>query len=1806
MALNPVHFARKVIDQFLRYQLTAFPITDDYLAQQAQALFRGKVSTPLVKGPYLSLSKSFEFGPRLDELAAEGKVHPALAGIAEFPCMFAHQHKVLAATQAGRHCLVSAGTGSGKTEAFLYPIIDHCLRARDAGEPEGITAILVYPMNALAIDQLGRLRRLLAGTGVSFGMYIGSTPADDKEAGGYKRLKQGQGRAEYDRAVRELAQGHEEVVSPWEERVTEAEMRERPPRILLTNVRQLEILMTRETDMGMFRNAPLRFLVFDEAHTYGGVAGAETACLIRRLRAFCGRTSDEVLCIGTSATLVDPETGEEAGAQFAERFFGVPAGQVALVGETYRDIDWPKQRDKPTAPPGDTVALLTRILEAVEAEDAVALRRAYAELSGLELPNTGDVYADLYGGLRSNDMAYHASALSAPTELAEATEIVWRRLGREPAHSEAAQAELLCYLALGAAARLDGNPLMRPKLHYFVKGLEGAVAVLDGDPDAGGVRPRLYLSASDAQADFSDRLPSALLPLYVCSSCGQHYFRAWVDDLTYDNGKLSGGQAEGTNVLWAPSNSLDRMPVTFTDRFISELSDEELPDATQRLDRKREDAHVCRYCGAIHRNMADRCSHRPCMRLGPLVPVHAVTHVQEDGTLRTCPSCGELARGFGQRKREPIRPLRAVHVADVHILAQDMLNAADPGHQKLICFADNRQDAAFQAGWMHDHARRYRLRHLVYTYAKAAGRPVSITDIVDHVMGLFAADPDLAHALAPMVYEGRVDEAFGRSVRDNLRYYLRIQLVLELTTSFRQRDSLETWGVARVEYAGLTADDPFVESWSEKLKLRPDELCAGIASLLDIHRRNRLLYDELAPVFARWWREGDEEIMRGYLPQWDFPPKGLKLKREPGDATDKIIPFLSGKARTGTMGFIAKWWPHGNAPDSHVLEEFAREIWRQLTEVWRLLVPVKLAGAVGGQLKGTVGAHQVNAERIGLLVQAERYRCTSCRRTHPRPTPRKGCTAYHCVGQLDSAPPSLDDYNVFQLQQPFSMLSPEEHTAQVPAHRREEVEREFKDPDGRVNCLVATPTLELGVDIGALDMVLMRNVPPQASNYWQRAGRAGREHRMAVVFTYCRRSIHDAYFFVDPTRMLEGRIAPPRFNLKNDIMLRKHMHAAALSELLAVARGLCPEGEVPAAAAGRAGETLRRVLPTYIKPYLYEDDRDFRGSAYDVSPLTGTVLTHQARLGCTLEAVFQAPWPKEARAEVCDEALAAALDGMTESLQAVVTRLHQRMMWAVETRRRLQEREHKGLLDEQERRIRQRCESYLDGLTTHDRRNYTLVVLAQEGFLPGYGADDIGIAAFVPAGRIGRRHREAYQLSRPPAIAIREFVPGNLIYANRARHRVAQYHVPVGEETVALETYTVDYEHRIVAAVAAPQAGYATDTAGKIKGMPICDSDVAFISTISDAEDYRFQAPPGVLGYLHQTHGGGQAYDLAEGRVLRHMHGQRLRLVNVGPADRVARGELGFPICIVCGAVRSPYSSQKELDEFRKRHREICGVEPEPLAITTDAVVDGFVVGSFESRGDAVSAAEGLRLGAEQVLDMEREDLSYIVLPSSGDVGVFLYDPMPGGSGLLAQVLERWVEVCRQGQSVLAGCTAACVDSCYECMRTYYNLPYHRDLDRRRAVALLAWLEERLEPSTPIPPVSGPEAPEGHAKQDNAERLLAILGEYGFPAPDRECTIEIGEPFGTTVPDFSYEDESEGIHIAIYLDGLSCGIHGNAARSQQERIIREQLVARGWDVLEVASSELDDPAAMKRHLRRLAQMLMDREVVQRVAAGVGD
>jgi hypothetical protein len=1802
MPLNPIAFTERVVGDFLRYELSTHAFADPGLQRQFRTLLSLEEtrSSPLLKGPFISLSRAFRKGASFRALAGDRVLHPHLANLSGYTHVYGHQERAFRAIAGGKTTLISTGTGSGKTECFLYPIVSRALEFRDREAPPGIIAVIVYPMNALAEDQLARLRELLCGSGVTFGMYIGKTPEHARDVSGL-RLGEGASSADYRREVGKLRlRGETQAVHPPEERPSREEMRTagKQPRILLTNVKQLELLLTRRKDLELFDGASLDYLVFDEAHTFRGAAGAETACLVRRLRAFCGRGVGETICIATSATIADPERGEDAGREFAARFFGAPPGRVALVGEEYEPDVWAAERTITPPLPGDPGVHLQTILEtlgAVEDEEPPPpaidrLRAVFQTLTGKRLERS-KWRESLHDHLSANEVAYQISrSLERPRPVAELLDELAKSLGR-PVPAE----EVLAWLALGAASRKDGRPLLRPVVHCFVRGLGGAVVTF---PEGSG-GPRLWLSAEDAAGGGGDSGPFRL-PVTSCVTCGQHYFVHFLEDFRFEGRHPSGGEAIEDRVLWRPlDEARDGCRCVLLDRLVP-------GDGGGGADAvagggpggvgagvpppppRSAPVYLCRQCGSLH--PADRATCDGCGLQAPLVRLHAVQQSDtHPGMLTSCLSCGAGGRRLGSSYREPARPLRAVTVADVHVLAQSMLQHAE--RRRLLVFADNRQDAAFQAGWMRDHARRYRLRGLMYERLRQG--PVSVGDLTAWLDSLLEDDDELSLALVPEVWWTVRKESAGQEHAAHRKRFLRIQVLREITTGLRQRIGLEPWGRIRVDYLGLAAELPFIAEWARRLSCEPPELLGGIENLLDFARRNMILLDREGRIFTRFWREGDLEISRGYLPLLPGVPKGLKLRRRADDDEGRVQQWLSQRGDTVPRQAARAW---GVVQGD--IDEFFEGLWKLLGEELEILVPVTLLGAKGNALPNCHGVRQIDADKVLLVPHRGLWRCDTCRRGVLRRTPGKGCPVWRCAGRLSFEEESPEDYDLMVLDEEFAMIRPGEHSALVPAERREQLERLFKSEGERVNTLVATPTLELGVDIGALDLVLMRNVPPLPANYWQRAGRAGRRHRMAVSLTYARPVSHDRAYFASPLSLLLGLIEPPRFNLKNDIMVGKHVHAAVLTTLEQLARegsGLSLDDRREIA------ETLDDCFPPQVKTYLFDPAGHVRQEAFDLASLEALVTKHEALLARKVEEIFAAGWPETDRQVVAPEELLRHLRGMGHELDAVLARLRKRLHWALEQMRRLELiRTQKGTLDPDEDALMRRCDNLVKRLKGQVRRRRseaegvddvnTYGVLAAEGFLPGYGLDTGAVVGSHLAPKFATDLRD-WDIRRALAMALREFVPGNLIYANGHRFFPRYFHLEAVEPTL----FQVDVASQSAAEVG---AGTSAQSAGMgasvLPAVPVCDVELPHQSHISDDEEYRFQLPVSVYGHEQGRHGEGQAYSW-EARTLTLRKAVSLRLLNVGAAQLVAGGRLGYPVCLICGQSRSPLSSQADRDEFSRHHLERCGRPVENLGFYADITADALSIAGFADRTEGYSVLESLRQGAAQVLEMEIEDLQLLALGSPGTqaVDMLLYDPMPGGSGLLEQMVRRWREVAAAAARLAGECPAVCETACIECLLHFRNAYYHRYLDRHRALERLRDWGEELTPSHPLPARLPRRRADGPAINDPEATLAALLRKAGLHGGERQRTIDLGRPLGGTEPDVYFEDPSDRSEgICVYLDGMSEHLHGGETTRRRDRRLREELRQRGYQVIEIPKGHLEDREAMRRHFYRLGRLLV--------------
>lgn len=700
MSLNPIQFGEHVVEQFHRYLMTYFPIADARMeAQVREHLKRGPGrERKLVRGPFIHLNRPFEPGPMLRDLQEELRLHPALPGLFRFEQLYKHQELALRAILNGRHTVMATATGSGKTEGFLIPILDQCLRMRDDGAAAGVIAVLVYPMNALVNDQTERLRVLLAGTGITFARYTGETPNTTPD--NVRRLTQSRRYTPDELAARQ--ERNKELPRPWEEALSRQEIVERRPRLLLTNYRQLEFMLLRDRDLDLLRDAPLRFMVFDEVHTYTGALGSEVACLIRRLRHVAGKQPGEVVCIGTSATVQDDVSeldGPALTREFAHRLFGVPEDRIEVVTEQYREPEIvPGEMYKPPRP-ADAKAMLDEVLQAarhVQLQDEVtevpaSLLAVAEKLCGREAPPDPSPGARMYGLLSANQIVRELTrVLATPLPLVDLLKRLRNVGDRGDASDEGLTAEALSYLTLGAICEHDDEPLLRPKLHYFVQGYPGLWVSFEpeGRPTdpSGELTPVVHFEGEPRGEDSSEGLR---LPLMLCRGCGQHYFRAL-------------GQE-----VWAAEDDNAYMPLRAGDPWEQPGKGEFECYVTDRLHTQDEDFdadvelwHMCRFCGAAHRAPAERCARDGCRRSGPMV---AVRIFQE--ALKRCAACGAIGTISGTRSAE---------VADVHALAETMLSAmGEPSLRKLLIFSDNRQDAAFQAGWMQERSRRHELRQIL-------------------------------------------------------------------------------------------------------------------------------------------------------------------------------------------------------------------------------------------------------------------------------------------------------------------------------------------------------------------------------------------------------------------------------------------------------------------------------------------------------------------------------------------------------------------------------------------------------------------------------------------------------------------------------------------------------------------------------------------------------------------------------------------------------------------------------------------------------------------------------------------------------------------------------------------------------------------------------------------------------------------------------------------------------------------------------------------------------------------------------------
>lgn len=1112
--VDPIELHQDLIDRMRRYLQTALPIHRRFPQLREAATRELTENAEMVKGPFLEAMADFPKQGTLEELVRDGILHE---GFADLPdsiyqrSLHEHQARAIASiSRDNRNVVVATGTGSGKTECFLYPIVDTLLRENISGQP-GIRAILVYPMNALANDQLYHrlvplLVRDLQRHGLTVGRYTGQTSIGKSRA---------EFQAEYlDRPhFREMF--GQEIPDNW--LLSRDEMLENPPHVLVTNYAMLEHLLLLPHNEPLFRGADLKYLVLDELHTYTGAQATEVAFLLRKLRNRFAPNAD-IRCIGTSASLGTDQASRQSVLQFAGRLFGFPFHEVItatrvqhhLLGVAANSLHISNQQ----------WTALHELLQSVrEVEDVN---------QWIDLWNNGvrNIHLDFIVAAGVNSLS---AGLIGPLSCCEAVRQVSELLSRRgvrklqeiardifPNLPEAdAVAAMTAVISLGAFAREheEGFPLLPARYHFFAKGIEDATVELvpTQDPNVEPARNlRFKREFQDAETEVTR------YRLLTCRRCGELYLEAFVlgDRIAPERVDKNWKRA----VFWLKPKEDHLIPSDTTEE-----------DAGQIVNRERVYIHVGR--GEIreildgNENMAEWFLTEKSLMREPN---------QEDldqdgsamGTMHVCQSCGA---------RDPNEVITAFHPGDQALSATicEVLYAHLPtirnveernrkpgGGRGLLVFSDNRQDAGFFAPYFQQTHEELLLRRKIVT---ALGEfPLSLQDLSN-------ALSNRRHMLVGVLLDANGDLV----PRPALPSLLLGKIFAEFCTSQGSQSSLEDLGLVEVEYPDINLQD-----FANRAELPSDLGPNLIRWILDVMRMNRAV--SLPGILNE-----TDDFVWGLMAQGD---RRYTLEIAANDCRFRLIPALRQNGDYYPNRFMQL-----------LKNKLNRSNWQtDIRNIWDILIdeddPILIDDAPG--CPGKVLDHSFIKLRRRRADEPI-YRCNRCGGVSSY-TVGNMCTKWNCNGRMQEvlatdwhSEMSRNHYHHTCADlEVFPSLVSREHTAAITAELRGDIETDFKNQ--LINILSSSTTMEMGIDLGDLEGVFLRNVPPEISNYQQRAGRAGRRAQAAPVsLTYARNRKFDHDVF---SRLEEFIISAPKnpyVHLANTRLFQRHQFSILLSQYMA-------------------------------------------------------------------------------------------------------------------------------------------------------------------------------------------------------------------------------------------------------------------------------------------------------------------------------------------------------------------------------------------------------------------------------------------------------------------------------------------------------------------------------------------------------------------------------------------------------------------------------------------------------------------------------
>lgn len=1638
------------------------------IREQVESLYSSDRFWP---DPLISINPRFERGESVRKLVREGTLHESTARVFSIDgtgiTLHRHQAQSVAKSAAGQSFVVTTGTGSGKSLCFFIPVIDAAIRARATGEAPRTRAIVIYPMNALANSQREELDKFLKQSGLpdhlrpTFARYTGQESQEERE-----------------------------------------QIRDAKPDILLTNFMMLELLMTRQNqlDRAVIANAHgLNFIVLDELHTYRGRQGADVAMLVRRVRdRLC--PDEAPICIGTSATMAtegDDAERAKVVANVASRLFGTKITPDAVIGESLERCTDPTL--KPAALKDALVNAILSDLPPTLDDDALC-RHPLA------------VWTELEVGLEDGQRLSRRQ----PITVTEAAKRLSKQTGCDETRCRS-QLQAFLILASRPAHERGGTgerAFMAFKLHRFISGAGHVYATLRG---AGQRRVTL----DGQQFDPGDK-DARLYQTFFCRRCGQehhpvaltiadgiaHVLPRDIDDTPLDDSAV----AERPGYL---------MPVPEKDDdFIFNGDLDGYPEDWLDLDR-----------GGAPKLRKDRRAFAPeplTVDASGVVGSAGQASWFMPGKFRFCPAC----------KHQPPSQAREINKlaglsAEGRSSATTLLVSSTirwmhkhgvlkKHSRKLLGFTDNRQDAALQAGHFNDFLFVAQLRAAIFAAVRNTGcAGLSEADFGRHVqaaLGFTAAnherrqewmlDPQ-SKGVAPLNAEQTLSRVLAYRVWADQRRGWRFT-----------NPNLEELGLVRAEYLSIdelaTDDAAFAESPPELRNAPAEKRKEALTDLLTYMRQGlAITADSLDP--------GSVETVGNAARQALRDPWSISAQETPRIAASLIIDAPK-RAEVGVRGepLIVR-----AGPRSRLARQMSRAgLWgKRLDQKTYLDVIRALLGAASQY--GLVANVATPFEVEGWRLKADAIRLVAGDGT------LDGRVVNSYFVELYT---TLADSLVAKSHALFG-IEGREHTAQVDQNRREWREWRFRygeddkaklaeskdelrlagEPDVFLPVLFCSPTMELGIDISALNAVYLRNMPPTPANYAQRSGRAGRSGQAALVVTYCSaQGPHDQYYFGKREAMVSGIVRPPAIELANRQLIESHLHAVWLAES---AQEL--QADIP-----HVLDLTNAALP--VQPDIAQAFADPKLTERATNSMQRVLDSVKGEL--TNEA---APWAAD-RAAFAKGTAALASNSFSDAFE----RWRQLYLGAraqlLEANRRsemhgLSPAERKEAKTQQAQ-ANEQLALLERGAASNGSDFYTYRYLATEGFLPGYNFPRLPLYAYVPAA--GQGSRAAY-LQRARFIAISEFGPRSLIYHEGRAYRVWKAKLPPGtrtEDGSRLATTAVficdecgaSHANEMEKCHACGGSMVGVHPIRNVLRIDNVETKAAERITANDEDRQRQGFEIQTIFAWSQRDAGFDVVPAIAGDSadpvarLSYAPGASISRLNKGLRRRKEKTIFGFGIDPATGRwTGSPVDDDPDADPDEPVKQRVVPIVQDHKNALLLRVGDGPL-----SEGAMTTLQHALARGLEIVFQLEEGEIQTEPVPSRENRrGILAFEATEGGAGVLGRLTSDRDALAKVARAALDLMhyrripraieatdpslleevdNANCVKGCYRCLLSYYNQPDHELIDRTDKDVLSVVLKIAASEVAIAPWAATSDAAAGAG---NAE-WRAAFNRWGLPTPD--------------------------------------------------------------------------------------------------------